>query len=424
VKSSKATENSFASFSPSSARGGGFFELLPGTVFLAGARKYLHPGEALIKNRGMRRNDLIRLASLAALVTGISALHYLTNIQDVRFHDIYRRLYYNTIVLGGLWFSLRGGLGTSLAVSILFAPHVVFQWGNLPTVEPEQYLEILLYNVIGFLTGFLSQRERTQKDRYQAAAGRLEESYAELKKQADLILEIEEQLRRADRLSALGELSAGMAHEIRNPLGSIRGTAEILQDGIEPADPRYEFTRILIKEVDRLNRVVQDFLDFARPAENGRTGVDVGGLLREILALIRLQAQKNGVEIRLGVENIPPVRGNPEQIKQAFLNLVLNALQAMPEGGILSLTAEVGKDGLRLCFTDTGSGIPRENLERVFNPFFTTRPNGTGLGLAITHRIIQAHGGCIEVESREGKGTTFTVFLPASKTEDPPSPVG
>ena len=352
---------------------------------------------------------------MATLVVVITALHYSTNIQDARIHDIFRRLYYIPIVLGGLWFSLRGGLGASIAVSILYAPHVVFQWGNMPAAKPEQYLEILLYNVIGFLTGFLAQRERTQKERYQAAVGHLEKSYARLKEQADLILEIEEQLRRADRLSALGELSAGMAHEIRNPLGSIRGTAEILQDGIDSTDPRYEFTRILIKEVDRLNRVVQNFLDFARPAENGRVCADVGLLLREVLLLTRLQAQKNGVEIDLKVGETPPVLANPEQIKQAFLNLVLNALQAMPEGGTLTLAAEMEEDRLRLRFSDTGQGISQENLERVFNPFFTTRRNGTGLGLAITHRIIQGHGGRMEVESRVGEGTTFSVVLPVAK---------
>jgi two-component system sensor histidine kinase HydH len=372
----------------------------------------------LIKNRGMRRNDSNRLAIMAALVIVITALHYSTNIQDARIHDIFRRLYYIPIVLGGLWFALRGGLGTSIVVSILYAPHVVFQWGNMPAAKPEQYLEILLYNVIGFLTGFLSQRERTQKERYQAAVGHLEKSYAQLKEQADLILEIEEQLRRADRLSALGELSAGMAHEIRNPLGSIRGTAEILQDGIEPSDPRYEFTRILIKEVDRLNRVVQNFLDFARPAEKERSAVDVGLLLREVLTLTRLHAQKNGVKIELEVGETPPVQANPEQIKQAFLNLILNALQAMPDGGTLTLAAETEEDRLRLRLSDTGQGIPQENLERVFNPFFTTRSNGTGLGLAITHRIIQGHGGRMEVESRVGEGTTFTVILPVDKTQE------
>ncbi len=362
----------------------------------------------------MRRTHLIRLGVLIVLVAVITALHYLTTIQKAHIHDIYRRLYYLPVVLGGLWYGLRGGFGVALTVSVLYVPHVAFQWGHHPLSEFEQYLEILLYNVIGGLTGFLAQRERQQKDRYQQAAQHLEESYTKLRDQADQILEIEEQLRRADRLSALGELSAGMAHEIRNPLGSIRGTAEILQDGIPPEDPRAEFARILVREVDRLNRVVQDFLDFARPVEPDRGPLDLNALLRDVMALTRPQAIKQGVELKLMAGSIPPVAAKGEQLRQAFLNLVLNALQAMPQGGSLELETDSGDDQVRVRFADTGVGIPPEHLDRIFNPFFTTKQEGTGLGLAITHRIVQGHGGRIDVVSRPGAGTTFTLQFPSA----------
>jgi len=364
---------------------------------------------------GMRRQEWIRLIIVVSLVVVITLLHYQTTISKVQFHDIYRRLYYVPIVLGGLWFTLRGGVGTAFVVSLLFIPHVIFQWGHHPASEPEQYLEIILYNVIGFLTGLLAEREMRQKLSYQNAAQRLEESYAELRRQADLILDIEDQLRRADRLSALGELSAGMAHEIRNPLGSIRGTAEILQDGIDPADPRYEFTRILIKEVDRLNRVVQDFLDFARPPAPLRGSVDPVAVLGEVLQLTRQLALKNGVAISLNAAETAAVAGEEEQLKQAFLNLVLNALQAMPKGGALTIDVAVDAGEVALRFSDSGPGIPAELREKIFNPFFTTRREGTGLGLAITQRIVSAHGGRIEVASTPGTGTTFTVVFPAER---------
>lgn len=365
----------------------------------------------------MPRNENFRLFVLILLVGVITALHYLTATQMTQFHDIYRRLYYIPIVLGGLWFSLRGGLGVSIAVSVLFAPHVVFQWGHHPTAQPEQYLEILLYNFIGVLTGFLTERERIQKVRYQKAAERLEESYGKLRHQADMILEIEDQLRRADRLSALGELSAGMAHEIRNPLGSIRGTAEILQDGIDPSDKRYEFTRILIREVDRLNRVVQDFLNFAKPAQVRRDSFDVAKAIQEVLDLTRRQFVKEGVEVRFVPGDVPPVPGDREQLKQAFLNLTLNALQAMPRGGCLTITTFADPERVRIAFTDNGVGIAPQDQEKIFNPFFTTRQEGTGLGLAITHRIVQGHGGRIDVESRVGEGTTFSILLPVNDQE-------
>lgn len=362
----------------------------------------------------MPRSFHYRLLILLALVGVVTALHYLTTIQMAYFHDIYRRLYYLPIVLAGLWFGLRGGLATAIAVSLLYAPHVLFQWGHHPSAELEQYLEILLYNVIGGLTGLLAERERQESRRHRATAVRLEESYRNLKSQADQILEIEEQLRRADRLSVLGELAAGMAHEIRNPLGSIRGTAEILRDGVAPDDPRAEFADILLKEVDRLNRVVQEFLDFARPGRNesfGRT--DLPGVLEETVQLIRAQALKGGVAITREVPPLPPFSGDREKIKQALLNLLLNALQAMPQGGDLRIAADQDDRQLRVRISDTGCGIPPTEREKIFNPFYTTRASGTGLGLAITHRIIQGHGGRIEVESEVGVGTTFTFWLPS-----------
>ncbi|WP_305046233.1 two-component system sensor histidine kinase NtrB [Geoalkalibacter sp.] len=359
----------------------------------------------------------IRLAILVGMIAVITALHYLTAIDKVHYHDIYRRLYYLPVVLGGLWFMLRGGVATAILISMIYAPHVLFQWGHHPGSEPEQYLEILLYNVIGFITGFLTQRERLQKTRYQQTAERLEESYVKLREQADQILEIEDQLRRADRLSALGELSAELAHEIRNPLGSIRGTAEILQDGMDPADRRYEFAQILLKEVARLNGVVENFLQFARPGRAEKGTFDPFEVLGEVFRLVERQAQKSGVRLMLEGTAVR-VAGDADQLKQAFLNLVLNAIQAMPRGGSLRVGAQREGPHLHLTFSDDGPGIAADNLERIFSPFYTTRPDGVGLGLAITQRIVRRNGGEIRVASRPGEGTTFTLILPRADAAD------
>jgi len=362
----------------------------------------------------MSRQTVFRLIVLIICVLGITALHYLTSIEKGQYHDIYRRLYYLPIVLGGLWFTLRGGVATALTVSVIYAPHVLLQWGHHPGTAPEQYLEIVLYNVIGLLTGFLAQREREQKLRYQQASLRLEESYEKLRGQADQLLEIEEQLRRADRLTALGELSAGMAHEIRNPLGAIRGTAEILEGAIAPEDSHREFAQILIREVDRLERVVRDFLRFASPEEGPREAVDLGQTLQEVLALTRSQLLKSQVEVSVELApELPTVSGSVEQLKQVFLNLILNALQAMPDGGVFTVRGSAESGHARLSFADSGPGIPAELRDRIFNPFFTTRSGGTGLGLAITQRIVTAHGGSLSVDSHPGQGATFVVDLPA-----------
>jgi len=361
-----------------------------------------------------RKNFYLRLAIIAALLLVITALHYLTTTQKVNAHDIYRRLYYVPIVLGGVWFALRGGMVTAIIASLLFMPHVIFQWHHHPANDPEQYLEIILYNVIGCLTGVLAQRERQQKLRYQKAAETLEGSYRKLREQADQIIEIETQLRRADRLSALGELSAGMAHEIRNPLGSIKGTAEILRDGVAADDPKLEFAEILIKEVDRLNGVLEDFLHFARPTPVEHGHFFLGPVVGDVLDLTRQQAIRNHVEVHVDLDDDIEIPGQGEQIKQTLLNLILNALQAMPDGGILDVSSKNLADEVHIKVSDNGPGITLEDRERIFNPFVTTRESGTGLGLANTQRIVRGHDGHIVLESTPGQGASFTVCLPLS----------
>lgn len=360
----------------------------------------------------MLKKNLIKIFILLGMVALITGMHYSTATHHGHLHDILRRLYYIPIVLGGLWFSLKGGIGIALLTSCVYAPHVLFQWGRLPTMHPEQYLEIILYNVIGLLTGSLADREHVQRLRAEENARRLAGSYAKLREQADSILEIEDQLRRADRLTALGELSAGMAHEIRNPLGSIRGTAEILRDAFPPEDRYAEFTRILISEVDRLNKVLEDFLRFARADSGEAPCFAIDTVLQEVLQLTAQEARKSKVEIIYNPEKLPGICGEEGQFKQVFMNMVLNALQAMPRGGRLEVETRPVEGRIELIFRDSGCGIPEADLDRIFNPFFTTRDEGTGLGLAITHRIVQNQGGRISVKSKVGEGTEFTLSLP------------
>ena len=364
-----------------------------------------------------RKATRLRLAIIAGLLLVVTAMHYLTTTQLVNAHDVYRRLYYVPIVLGGVWFALRGGIVTAILASLLYVPHVLFHWQHQPSIALEQYLEIVLYNVIGCLTGFLVERERQQKLRYRKTAETLEESYRKLRKQADQIIEIEGQLRRADRLSALGELSAGMAHEIRNPLGSIKGTAEILRDGVAADDPRLEFADILIKEVDRLNKVLEDFLRFARPEPVERGRFSPNKSIAEVLELTRQQALRSRVVVEVDLAEDVEIPGRGEQIQQALLNLVLNALQAMPDGGLLKVSSWIRHNEVGLEVTDNGPGIAMEDRERIFNPFVTTRDTGTGLGLAITQRIAQSHDGHILLKSTPGHGSSFTLCLPLSMRE-------
>lgn len=356
---------------------------------------------------------------LAALLLLITTIHYSLSFQNELLHIILGHLYILPILLAAFWFDLRGGLFVGGASALLFAPHIFIHWGHLPTVELSNFIEIALYLLIGFVTGLLSRGEKRQRIRYQESLARLDESHRKLKEQSDMLLEAEEQLRRADRLSALGELSAGMAHEIRNPLGSIKGTAEILREDFSPGDKKYEFLQIMLKEINRLDRILSEFLMFARPAMPELRDTDLNRLIKSVLELVDRQAAGSGIDISFDARKPIAVKADEGLITQAFLNLTLNAVQAMPDGGRLTIENEMisSKDGkgsmCRISFTDTGVGIPKENQKRLFNPFFTTKKEGTGLGLAITHRIIEAHGGTISLESREGNGSVFTVTLPA-----------
>jgi signal transduction histidine kinase len=359
----------------------------------------------------------MRLLLLAVSIMGISLSHYLTPLHLPMLHDILQRLYYIPIILAAFWFGLRGGLISSIVVSVMYAPHILFQWGITPSLELEKFLEILLYNVVGGITGFLSQQERMRREELEGTARGLEESYRNLQRQADLIIGIEEQLRRAERLSALGELSAVLAHEIRNPLCSIRGAAEILRDDFRPDNRKYEFLEILLKETDRLNRVVEDFLGLARPVKVERKSCDIMTELREVAALASGEALARGVRLALLERELPPVRGDREKLRQVFLNLILNGVQATPRGGSLTISAsllanrEDSPTVVELVFADTGKGIPAEIMPHIFKPFFTTKDGGTGRGLAIAQKILESHGGGIAVKSEPGKGTTFTVSL-------------
>lgn len=357
--------------------------------------------------------NLLRISILGLSILGISLLHYLTPLHLHYLHDIFQRFYYLPIILSALWFGFRGGLSCALIVSVVYAPHILFQWGGHLTLEMEKYLEMLLYNVVGGVTGMLAQRERERSAELERTAQGLDESLKKLQAQSERLIVVEEQLRRAEKLSTLGEMAAVLAHEIRNPLGSIRGTAEILKDDYRPGDPKHEFIEIQIKETERLNRVVEDFLRMSRQQPVELRDCSLREELETIVTLVARDAHDRGIFLRLeqGAEQ-GIIRGDGEKLRQAFLNIVINALQATPSGGTVSIVLEKGETGFEVSFHDSGSGVTSDNLQRIFEPFYTTKPDGTGLGLAVTRKIIEGHGGILAIESEVCKGTTVTVTLP------------
>lgn len=237
--------------------------------------------------------------------------------------------------------------------------------------------------------------------------------------------DIEEQLKRADKLRALGELAAGMAHEVRNPLASISGSAQVLKDNIVLGGDNQHLMDIIVMESDRLDSLITDFLLFAKPAVK-MTDVSLNDIIMDTAAIFKNSPECKGVDIQIKLEGSLIVKGDVRQLKQVFWNLFLNAGHIMPDGGRLEVRGQKNRgQGLppgtltptpgfiEITISDTGSGIAADDLNRIFDPFFTTNDFGTGLGLAVVHRIIEGHNGRIEVKSKKGEGTSFKIILPA-----------
>ncbi|MHB9096389.1 MAG: two-component system sensor histidine kinase NtrB, partial [Syntrophales bacterium] len=229
------------------------------------------------------------------------------------------------------------------------------------------------------------------------------------------IRDLQEKVRRSERLASLGRLAAGVAHEIRNPLSSIRGFAQYFQKRFSGQAEEEGYASVMIREVDRLNRVITELLDFAGPKEPHRERQPIEAIVDHALKLLApdLSARKVTV-VRQYEPGLPPIPVDRDQLSQVFINILLNALQSMGEGGEIRivLRRRVPPPGIEASVTDTGAGIPAEDLEKVFEPFFSRKRNGTGLGLAIVHQIVTGHQGEIGVESEAGRGTTFRITLP------------
>ncbi|MBK5277033.1 MAG: PAS domain S-box protein [Desulfuromonadales bacterium] len=235
------------------------------------------------------------------------------------------------------------------------------------------------------------------------------------------IRRMENALKRADRLSAIGELSARMAHEIRNPLAAIRGSVQMLAEKAVPVNNNGRLLAIVVRESDRLNKLISDFLTYARPSSPHKVAVDLKTLIDDMRLLLLADIRFNNIEISNRVPSHILILADFHQISQVLMNLLHNSADAMPDGGSIEIDAHFllrGADGLnkspvvRISVTDTGKGIDPEKSQHLFEPFWTTKTEGTGLGLAIIYRIIEAHGGTITVESPSAGGCCFTILLP------------
>ncbi|HQU13408.1 MAG TPA: ATP-binding protein [Thermodesulfobacteriota bacterium] len=352
----------------------------------------------------------------------ITVLHYRTGAQHPWGHDVLRRLYYLPILFATFSGGMRGGVAVSVFASLVYLPHA---FTSLLVQDPadalEKGLEILLYNIVAVVAGMLVDRERREREQQERLAVRLGAALAEQRR-------IERQLIRAGKLGALGEMTAGIAHEIKNPLHALKGTAEILRDAVPEGVPERRMLELHIEEIDRLGQTADRFLSFARPIPADRRPVEPKSLIDRVVSLVSTQARQEGVETVMstrGDVDLPKVTGDPDLLVQLLLNIALNGVQAMAPGGGGTLTFSLGterqggKEYVRVCVANTGPPVPEENLERIFDPFYTTKDGGTGLGLSICSRIADEHEGTLSVRNLPGGGgVEFSLALPAAEGID------
>jgi signal transduction histidine kinase len=340
------------------------------------------------------RSIRIRILVLAVLAALTLSFHYAVLPFPHWVHLVHRRLCYVPILLAGLWFGVRGGVGLAAAISLATLPLVLGNRG--PLAANEDLVEIVFYLVLGLLVGLLTDLREDERGRAEALRARLAAQ---------------------ERLAALGRMAAGVAHEVRTPLGSIQGVAEILEEDFSPTHPRRPFFEILVKESRRLKAVVDDFLDLGRPLEIRCVPLPVVPAVQEAMESLRVEAEEKEVRFAVEVEGAPVAGADPPRFHQILTNLLRNAIEASPPGGVVRITAAERGNALLLAVEDGGPGLSEGEAERLFEPFYTKGKKGTGLGLALVRRIAEAHGGEVRGENRPEGGARFSVRLPLAPAE-------
>lgn len=344
---------------------------------------------------------------IVVLVVTLAIFTWMAPPHAVVLHNVLHHLNILPFMLAGMLFGWRGAIKTILLASVLQAPSIHRHWFRAPLDAQDQIVELSTFGAAGIIAGLLADRERMQRRRVETTKLELERVYTELRQNID-------QLKKTERLTAAGQLSASLAHEIRNPLASISGAAGILARGQASSAARAECLEILTKESHRLNKLLTSFLDFARPRLPRTQVIEPFEMVQSVARLAQHVASQHGVSLEVqGPGPMREVECDPEQIKQLLLNLILNAIQATQENGAVAIRAFFANDSLYVEVCDRGAGIAEEDRDHIFDPFFTTKKDGTGLGLAIASNIAAQHGGALTWMPNDRQGTTFRLELPA-----------
>lgn len=370
------------------------------------------------------------LTIIIVLIVIISVFHFSTPRVKWQYHLVYMQAYLIPIILSAFAFGIKGGLGAGLFISAIYFPHIILQHGGIVESNLMRFIQIVLFNVLGYLIGLKAQGERTEKERFQQTAEQLEKALLVQRQQSEMISDMEQQLRVSERLATIGELTASLAHEVRNPLGSIRGAVEIIRDSVPEEIKKLEFFDILIQDTERLSLVVENYLSFAKKHSAHIQKYDLQETIRRIILMLGARARKNNIKIENSfLKKAIIAEGDPTYLWQAMMNILLNAIQAMPDGGEISVsvdkqpttesTTETTEENqprsleyVRITVRDQGPGMDEQKLNRIFHPFYTTRPEGTGLGLAIVKRLVEENQWKMDVQSEPGVGTEFALYVP------------
>jgi two-component system sensor histidine kinase HydH len=343
---------------------------------------------------------------LAAMVFTIGVLHHLVAPGQMHWVYVLQRLYYIPTVLAGLLRGWRGGLGIALVAGGAYAVGTPPIWTVSPVDVIDELLEICMFCVVGLLSGVLTDRHRKQEAILRKTTDQLRRAHQELEKNF-------ERMKRAERIYALAQLSAGLAHEIRTPLASLEGAAALVQRETQSEERRREFLDIIQKESRRLNRLLTSFLEFAKPRQPDLKMVEIGELLDSVIILVRNACDASRLTLQKHIQpKLLVLECDSEQLKQVLINLVLNACQAMPLGGTVLLEAQSDGNSVNIDVHDQGGGIDEGNLEKIFDPFFTTKESGTGLGLSVAHQIVNQHKGMLTIARNSAQGVTVRISLP------------
>jgi two-component system sensor histidine kinase HydH len=335
-----------------------------------------------------RKKSVLKISVVLGAIIIISLLHYLTQRQEKYQHLFYRELYFLPLILAGIWFGLRGAVLTSLSVTIAYLPTVFGEWKGFSVNDLDRLLEILLLNIIAVVFGILSNREK----------------------------KVLKTLQESETLVALGSAVSNIVHDMKTPLVAIGGYARSIKRKLADEDPHHEKLDIIVKETHRLDELTRDILDYARPVSLKRGLQDLNDLIRDCCPIAAEAADQRNVKIETFLSpSLRAISVDPGALKRVLLNLIINAVQASPEGGVVTVRTDLKGREAVISIADDGPGIPSKVREEIFSPFFTTKKEGTGLGLSIALKIVKAHGGSITISDHDGKGAIFKVALPVGR---------